>query len=155
MWALATPNMIYTGVTIISVISTDVLSKTIGLSLSGLEYTFSYLTTSSSNTLIKKYQENFEILDIELKLKLIDSWLKQIDIEKIKQDTTLGLIYNSIADSCHKIADCVGKINEKISYHNTKWFQSWRSIYLDDEIKFLEKNVKILDQRIKLINLVK
>ena len=155
MWALANPKVIYTGATVISIISTDVLGKVISLSLSGLEYTFSYMTSSSANTSIKKYQEDFEVLDVELKLKLIDSWLKQVDIEKVKQDSTLGLIYSSISDSCHKIAECVEKVNEKIKYHHTRWFQSWRSIYLDDEIKFLEKNVKILDERIKLLNLIK
>jgi hypothetical protein len=155
MWLVTNPKIIYTGATVISIISTDVLSKTISLSLSGLKYTFGYMASSDANTSIKKYQEDFEILDIELKLKLIDNWLKQIDIEKVKQDVTLELIYNSISESCHKIAECVEKLNEKIKYHHTRWFPSWRSIYLDDEINFLEKNVKILDERIKLINLIK
>lgn len=155
MWALANPKVIYTGATIISIISTDVLGKLINLSLTGLEHTFSYMALSNSNISVKKYQEDFEVLDIGLKLKLIDSWLKQVDIEKVKNCSTLGLIYSSISDSCHKIAESVEKINEKIKDYHTIWFRSWRSIYLDDEIKFLEKNVKILDERIKLIHLIK
>ncbi len=155
MWALTNPKIIYTGATVISIISTDVLGKVISLSLTGLEHTYNYMTSSTANTSIKKYQDDFESLDVELKLKLIDSWLKQIDIEKVNQDETFSLIYNSISDSCHKIAECVEKVNEKIKYHHTLWFQSWRNIYLDDEIKFLEKNVKILDERIKLINFIK
>lgn len=155
MWLLANPKVIYTGATVISVVSTDILSKVINLSLASLEHTFSYLTSSNLTSSIKKYQDDLELLDIDLKLKLIDSWLKHINSNKIINDSPLALIYNSVSDSCHKIAELVEKINEKIKYHNTKWFQSWRSIYLDNEIKLLEKNVKILDERIKLIALIK
>ena len=141
--------MFYTGVTIVSFLGIDLLRKLIGLSLSGFTYTFNYMTSS------KKYQDNIDIQNIELRLRLIENWLKNIDIDKIKQNNNLSLIYNSILDSCQTMTDYIEKVNEKIKYHHTKWFQSRRSICLDDEIKFLEKNVKILDERIKLLNLIK
>ncbi len=155
MWLSASPKIIYTGATIISTISTDLLSKVINLSLTGLEHTVSYMTSTNSITSIKKYQDDLELLDINLKLQLIDNWLKLVDINSFSINSNISLIYNYVSESCHKIADSIEKINDKIKYHNTKWFQSWRSIQLDDEIKILEKNVKILDERIKLISLIK
>ncbi len=66
----------------------------------------------------------------------------------------MELIYIGIADSCHKISECVEQINSKILYHNTRWFQSWRNIYLDEEITILKKHTKILNDRIKLLNFI-
>ena len=122
--------MFYTGVTIVSFLGIDLLRKLIGLSLSGFTYTFNYMTSS------KKYQDNIDIQNIELRLRLIENWLKNIDIDKIKQNNNLSLIYNSILDSCQTMTDYIEKVNEKIKYHHTKWFQSWRSLCLDDEIIF-------------------
>ena len=94
------------------------------------------------------------MLDISLKLRLLEIWLNHTDMSKIKSNAYLEMIYISIAEICHKIADNIKKINNKIEYHNTIWFSTWRSIYLDEEIKQLEKNAKILDERIKLIGLI-
>jgi hypothetical protein len=140
--------MFYTGVTIVSFLGIDLLRKLIGLSLSGFTYTFNYMTSS------KKYQDNIDIQNIELRLRLIENWLKNIDMDKIKQNNNLSLIYNSILDSCQTMTDYIEKVNEKIKYHHTKWFQSWRSLCLDDEIIFLDKNSKILYENISLFNLI-
>lgn len=140
--------MFYTGVTIASFLGIDLLRKLIGLSLSGFTYTFNYMTSS------KKYQDNIDIQNIELRLRLIENWLKNIDMDKIKQNNNLSLIYNSILDSCQTMVYCIEKVNEKIKYHQTKWFQSWRSLCLDDEIIFLDKNSKILYENISLFNLI-
>jgi hypothetical protein len=154
MWLVANPAMLYTGATVL-LLSKDILSKVIGVGISGIEYTFSYMTSSNANVYIKKYKDDLEILDIELKLKLIDYWLKQIDIEKVQPDSSQEMIYKGISDSCHKLTDCINEINEKIKYHHTKWFQSWRGLELDTNIKLLEKHVKILDERLLLLNLLK
>ena len=151
MWLVTTPKMIYSA-SVISLISADVIKKVIHMSLNSLEFTFNYMISNNTNISIKKYQDDLEILDIHLKLKLIDIWLNKININKLDESQTI--IYQSISDSCHKIADTIQIINDNIKYHNTKWFNSWRNIYLDDEIKLIEKYVKILDERIKFINLI-
>jgi hypothetical protein len=154
MWALTNPKVIYTSATILSIISTDILSKIINISLDGLQLTFTSMSSPNANISIKKYKEIFEMLDIELKLRLLEIWLNHIDTSKIKSDMSLEIVYNSISETCHKIAEIIGNINNKIEYHNKIWFSTWRNIYLDEEVKLLEKNVKILDERIKLINLI-
>lgn len=155
MWFIANPTMLYTGATVFSLISKDILSKVIGVGISGIEYIFGYMTSSNANVYIKKYKNDLEVLDIELKLKLIDNWLKHIDMEKVQTDSSHEIIYKGISDSCYKLTDCINQINEKIKYHHTKWFQSWIGLYLDEDIKLLEKHVKIIDDRLLLLNLLK
>ena len=154
MWVFTNPKIIYTSATILSVINTDILSKIINISFDSLQLTYTYMSSPNASISIKKYQEIFEMLDISLKLRLLEIWLNHTDMSKIKSNAYLEMIYISIAEICHKIADNIKKINNKIEYHNTIWFSTWRSIYLDEEIKQLEKNAKILDERIKLIGLI-
>jgi hypothetical protein len=97
MWIVANPAMLYTGVTVISLISKDLLGKVINLGISGIEYTFSYMTSSDANVYIKKYKDDLEVLDIELKLKLLDNWLKEIDIDQIKTNSSQEMIYRGIS----------------------------------------------------------
>ncbi len=113
------------------------------------------MASANSNETINKYKNELETLDIELKLKLVEIWLKDINLENIKSNPSMELIYIGISDSCHKISECVEHINSKILYHNTQWFQSWRNIYLDQELTILKKHTKILNDRIKLLNFVK
>jgi hypothetical protein len=84
-----------------------------------------------------------ESLDIEFKLKIVNDWLT-------KNNTTY--IKDNIGQICIKISDVLDKINQKISYHNTKWLSSWRTLDIKDDIIFLEKYCNILNQRLYLIN---
>lgn len=153
MWFLANTKLIYTGATVATLIGTDILSKFVNLSLNGLSTTFTYFASPNVKASLEKYHDDLEQLDIELKLKLVDSWINSLNMEKIKSNQSIELIYNSLTDVCKNISKNINDINEKISYHQTKWLQSWRTIDLEQEIKQLEKNAKILDSRIKLINL--
>lgn len=153
MWFLANTKLLYTGATVVTLIGTDILSKVVNLSLNGLGTTFNYMTSTNTKALLERYHQDLEMLDIELKLKLVDSWVNSHNIEQIKSNQSLELIYNGLTDVCKNLSKNIADINEKISYHQTKWFQSWRTIDLDQEIKQLEKNIRLLDSRIKLINL--
>ena len=155
MWFLTSPQLVYTSVGLVTLISKDVVSKAIGLTIDGLTHTFTYMASPSAHATVKTVKNDLEELDIELKLKLVEHWLKDIDVEKIIPDSSMELIYKGIAESCHNLSDIVNQINKKIEYHHTKYFNSWRTLYLDDEIKNLKKQTKILNERLKLVNLVK
>jgi hypothetical protein len=145
MWTLTAP------ITILTLTSTDLLGKLINVTLSGLTTTFVYMSASNENTTIKNYYDDLEDLDIQLKLSLINNWIKKTEYE-IK-DPNFELIYNAISDSCNKINMCVCQINSKIEYHYSKWFHLWRNLDLYNEIKIIKKQTKILDNRLILINL--
>ena len=134
--------------------TTHLLGNVINVSLSGLSNIYSLLTTNS-NTIITKYKKDLETMDIDLKLKLIDNWLIKIDINLIKKDPNMNLMYSKITDSCNSISTLIQLINQKIIYHNTKWFSYWRSLDLENDIKSLKEEIAILNNRLILVNLVK
>jgi hypothetical protein len=144
MWALTAP------ITILTITGTDLLGKIINVTLTGISTTFLYMSVSSENTSIKKYQDELEELDIQLKLALINNWIKKMDLQE--KDSNFELIYKSISESCQQISSSVYSINSKIENHFSKWFHNWRTFDLDEEIKLIKKQTNILNNRLNLIN---
>jgi hypothetical protein len=155
MWFLTSPQLVYTSVGIVTLISKDVVSRAIGLTVDGLTHTLTYMASPSAHATVKTFKDDLEELDIELKLKLVEHWLKDIDVDKITPGSSMEIVYKGIAESCHNLSEIVNQINKKIEYHHTKYFNSWRTLYLDDEMKKLQKQTKILNERLRLVNLVK
>lgn len=153
MWFLTSPQLLHSSISIITFVSSDVLGKLIGVTIQGIGTTISYLSQSNENLVIKRYQDDLESLDIELKLKLIQNWLNQINMEMIVRNPHMEMIYKAISDSCHSIAEMVERINTKINNHKKMWFHNWRTLYLDEEIYQIKKYNKILKERLFLINL--
>ena len=110
-----------------------------------------YYLLPSSNPHLNTYKNQIELLDIEFKLKIINSWLLENEENK---DTDFDNYKNDIATLCIKISNTLDEINKKISYHNTKWFCNWRTLLLDDYIETLKNNTTILNNRIHYYNLV-
>ena len=107
-----------------------------------------YYILSSKNKNLNSYKNQIETFDIEFKLKIVNEW-----IIKNKDDTNnTTYIKENIGQICIKISDMLDQINQKISYHNTKWLSSWRTLDIKDDIIFLEKYCNILNQRLYLIN---
>ena len=144
MWALTAP------ITILSLTSTDLLGKLINVTLTGLSTTFLYMSDFNENTSIKKYYEELEELDIQLKLLLINNWIKNIRFEE--KDENFELIFKAINSSCDQLNNSVFQINSKIENHYSRWFHNWRNLDLDPEIKIIKKQTNILNQRLNLIN---
>jgi hypothetical protein len=105
------------------------------------------LLPSSSN--LTKYKDKIEELDIEFKLNIIQQWTDKQDTQDIKSDIIKG-----IGDICIKISDILDIINNKISYHNTKWLANYRNPDLDNDIIILTKYNNILNYRLFVINLI-
>ena len=70
----------------------------------------------SSYTSIKKYYNELEELDIQLKLSLVNNWIKKVDLQE--KDSNFELIYKSISESCQQIGVSVDLINAKIENHS-------------------------------------
>ena len=160
-----------------SLITSDILSKTINITISSLSSTLSYMSQSSENISIKKYHNELEKLDIQFKLNLIHTWLnnhtsefenidgevernnenvERNDIEnpivlsQFNNEHTRLLLYNGIKDICVKMNTSIEAINYKIKEHQLKWFHTYRNLSLDEEINDIEKYNKILNERIYL-----
>ena len=150
-----------------SVITSDIVSKTISITINSLSSTLSYMSQSSENISIKMYHNKLEKLDIQFKLNLIHSWLNNhtsefqnietlkleslnIECRKGEENNTRLLLYNGIKDICIKINTSIETINSKIKEHQLKWFHTYRNLSLDQEIDDIEKFNKILNERIYL-----
>ena len=121
---------------------TELLTRIIGLTINGL----SNLSTQHPLT---DYQNELELLDIDIKLKIIEKWLTHTEL-----DSTVDIIYQGISDSCRSIHYYVNEINRKIKEFQLLWFRSWRTINLDMEMKQLKKYNTILNHRIPLLLLL-
>ena len=132
----------------------ELLSRVIGITINSLTNTFALMATntiSSYNHKMKEYQDELELLDIMIKLRLVENWLKEIDPNSIVQESSLDIIYRGITESCQIISYLLNDINKKIKHYNTLWFKSWRTIDLDSEIIKLKRSTKILTDRLSLI----
>ena len=132
----------------------DIIVRIIGMTLNSLTSAISMMATNiitNHNSKMKEYMEELELLDIEIKLKLVENWLKEIDMKTIVQESNLDIICRSITESCHTISYLVHNINKKIMNYNNMWLKSWRSIDMDMEIHQLKRATKILTDRLNLI----
>jgi len=138
----------------IALITSDIASKTVGITINSLSSILGYMSIRSEDVATQKYHEQLQTLDIDFKLKLVKHWLDNIKPETIDTNSNVHMIYGGISEICHAINVCLERIDAKIKEHHSKWFHTWRTLYLDDEIINVKKNTKILNERIKLIDLI-
>jgi hypothetical protein len=154
MWT----NLVFSSVGIYTILNTqqaaEIFARVISTSLNGLTSSLSLMAYHNSNQTIKNYMEELELMDIEIKLKVIDRWLKSINHKDIKPNSSLDIVYKGLADTCHQMSNLICIINNMITYHNSLWFSRWRSINLENEIKKMGRLTKILSDRILLINII-
>jgi len=109
-------------------------------------------------------------LDLERKLKLIESVLNKSNVnssrnifrdkigtESIIFDVVEGentimedpikLCLHYLHQAVEEIHNSIKKIHDKVSYHKTKWFSTWRTLNIKKQIEELEHSTKILDDR--------
>ena len=157
MWlAVGGTKLAMASVGVLSVITTDVLNKLIGTSVNSIGSILGYFVSESSeDTISKRYKNDIEIMDIPMKLEFVANWIETYKQKEEKNELTLGkndtLLYHHLSDIIQKIHAEIKTIEEKINYHKTRWFHTWRVLYLNTEIENLEKYIKILDERLKFI----
>jgi hypothetical protein len=135
-----------------SLLTTNLFSRTIDLTLDGLGNIYQYMK-NNENMLIREYYDDLESFDIQFKLQFVNDWLNN-NKDKVKTNPNIEMLYNGISSNCNKISNTIETINLKIGEHKLKWFHSWRTLCLDEEIESLRKTSNILNERIKLIVLI-
>ena len=126
---------------ILTLLSVDILKYVISISLRNINEIIYYLRFISKNN--NNYTFELEELDIPLKLRYVE----KIIISHNKDDELIKYIMVI----CHTINDNLDNINSIINYHNTKWFNKWRKLDLDNHIIILKHNVNILKDRLFLL----
>lgn len=144
---------------------------------SGLIGTISTCVVKSSQLITKIYKhKNVDVIrilkktDIEYKLLLVETVMNNIK-NKYKTDAVienkhhiilnqyikhedytrkrepLELCIESLNEIIKEIHLILNEINEKINYHNSKWFVNWRKLNINKQIDLLEINTAILNER--------
>ena len=116
-------------------------------------------TIQNSFNLMKSFISNHheqinEVLlenDLYSKLEIIQALM--IDIEGDQDSLQKQSIQKSLLN-LHMIVEDILKlleiIDQKIKYHNTKYFSKWRSINYEKQIVQLKKSIQILDRRYQM-----
>jgi hypothetical protein len=150
------PNIVYSTIGLYTFLNlppvNEILPTIISNTISSLTSSIALMSYNKNNNTLLNYLEELEILDIELKLRVVDRWLK--NITTITPNSSLDILYKSMTDICNMIANYINIIYKKINYHKSLWFNNWRNIDLDREMKQLKKVTKIFSERIILINIV-
>ena len=134
---------------VISGLSSELLIQTIKTTSTGIINTISYISTYNKVdlTYIKKDLDEF---DLENKITIINKFIEEIENKKnIKESIKYSII--SLHDVLEKINNEINKIKEDIEYHQTKYFNSWRSLDCSDKLEIIQKNNKLLDNRFEML----
>ena len=100
---------------------------------------------SSTNLLLRDYHRRITKLDIPDKVRLIESILED------DPSTLTKLMESGIRSVTEQILRQLSDINQKLLAHQTKWFASYRNIYIDEELKDLESLTDVLDKKLLLL----
>lgn len=137
------------GAGIASVFGTSVISQTVNATINTTYSLLSYFTYGiTTDESIKHIKRRIEILDITVKLKLAE---KIIDIPADKKSLVQSTLETDITDIIQNINILLKGINTKIEEHFQKWFSSYRSLKVTDDLEELETKCTLLDRRLKLI----
>ena len=149
-------NSIISGGNIISsVLPTKIILNVLLNTISGTINSVNYIVSNDSIPEVNIIKNKIIQMDLNSKLEIIHSLIKELNEEKLKEFQKISL--KSIEILIDEINKELIDINQKINYHNSKYFSSWRSINLDNNINQLNDHNILLDKRldnlIKLLNL--
>jgi hypothetical protein len=153
---------------LISAVNYDNVIKIINHTLSSFNYIYSYMD-NNTNAYIAKYLDDIDVLDIKVKLEFINNWLYEhndieeketnedivlINKKKIKKSDNFNLIFMKIKEIIAVINYDIITIENKIKKYSNSWKSYIYNLNLSNDIIKLEKNMKILNSRIHLINII-
>ena len=153
---------------LISAVNYDNVIKIINHTLSSFNYIYSYMD-NNTNAYVAKYLDDIDVLDIKVKLEFINNWLYEhndieeketnediilINKKKIKKSDNFNLIFMKIKEIIAVINYDIIIIENKIKKYSNSWKSYIYNLNLSNDIIKLEKNMKILNSRIHLINII-
>ena len=136
-------------VSIVGLVGTDVVVKTLTASSTSIINIITHLSTTefpNSESIKKALLET----DIELKMKVINSLVNDLK-KKINLAEAINIALGSLAETTEKIHNQLDLIKDKIEYHKLKYFQTWRNLNCDENLNNIKKLNNILDKRLDLL----
>jgi hypothetical protein len=139
---------------------TAVLTTLSGLSItSNITEKVIINTIQNSFSLVKRFvsfqhEQIKEVLsehDLISKLEIIQALMNDIEEDKksIQKQSIQKSLTNLhfVVEEIHRLME---NIDNKIKYHQTKYFSSWRGLNYEDEIKKLKRYIQLMDSRYQM-----
>lgn len=138
---------------IVSTVSTDLIIGTITTSTKAIGSMLTYLASSEQNG-IKDVISIIKSTDLEFTISIIEQVVKEQENKTLPDSVKKALIgVNDILDMIHKELD---NIKNAVEYHNTKYFNTWRSFSCDCNMETIKSHNELLNHRYSiLIELIK
>jgi hypothetical protein len=137
-----------------SIVTADLLVKTIGYTTHGIFFVGKKLFQSTNHVNIVELQELEKDIDLLKTIEIYDVWIREI-LEKNKLDIessdAIKITIQSISDILQTLHKILQSIENKLESHKSKWFQNWRNLYFSGEVEQLKYNKKILDNRFDIL----
>ena len=137
-------------------ISSMVLGSITGISLAtNLSNSLIKSSVQGSFDLIKNFvsyhhtpiKEVIDEFDLIAKLEIIEAVMKDIENEKINDKQSITKALDNLRLVVENIHNLLQKIDNIIKEHEQKYFSKWRSLYYENEILELKRNIRLMDLR--------
>lgn len=141
-------------------ISSLVLGSLTGISLAtNLSHTLIKTSVQGSFDTIKNFvsyhhtpiKEVIDEYDLIAKLEIIEAVMKDIENEKIQDKQSIIKSLDNLRLVVENIHNLLKKIDTIIKEHEQKYFSRWRSLYYENEIFELKRNIKLMDLRYSML----
>jgi hypothetical protein len=137
-----------------TVLTTDLLIKTIQFTTSGIFSVGKALLTPSPYVNHTQLEDLEKELDLFETIKIYELYIKEIlekDNDHIDSSETLKITIHSIYAALNDLHQILKEIDAKVEYHKTVWFPTWRTLDFTDEVHKIKHKKNILDSRFNIL----
>ncbi len=143
------------GTKVAAIIGTDFVLKTATSTTSSIGAVLAYLTAYDQPR-IQQVIDDLSEIDLEHTVKVIEEVVKEYEDNQANLKESVKKAILGVTQILEKIDGELQIIREAIEYHETKYFNSWRSFNCKCNIETIKKHKIILDKRYTiLIDLLK
>ena len=136
-------------VSIVGLVGTDVVVKTLTATSSSIINLITHLSTTeypNSDSIRNVLYET----DIELKMKVINSLVNDLKKKKNLAEP-INIALGSLAETTEKLHKELDIIKKNVEIHKSKYFKNWRNLNCDENLHNIKKLNNILDKRLDLL----
>jgi len=145
----------------LTLLSTDLVSKTVSYTASytasnvvSLGKSILYSDKSVDLSTLEQFEKKVDLLET---IKIYQLWIHELSMnqsERIKQSNALQEAIHSFTKCLQELERILQSIDDKITYHKSKWFYSYRVLSFHEEIEELKLHKSIMDHRFTILRQV-
>lgn len=138
----------------LSTLGTDLIINTIKTSTTSVGTLINYISKSTAQPSVKDIIDELNKLDLEFMVAIIEQLVSEQQGKNLHESVRKAL--TGVNNSLLKIVDELHVIKLAIEYHETKYFNYWRSFSCDCNIETVRNHSGVLQKRYNiLIDLLK